>query len=539
MSLEQPLRRAIGNITQHGDTDIFPFPIENRVLFDCADKVVAYLLDVDKEFEKFLTTYPPANYGTLAPVGYTGFRWATQIDPIWNVYFLGLVIALGEKIEAARLPTNTDTVFSYRYNPDAASSDLWLRQFNWTAFVTHSLGEAKRYKYIVSCDISEFYPRLNHHRLENALRQLEGADECRHRIMEFLANFSETYSFGLPVGGPAARLLSEITLNQIDRLLFQKRIPFCRFADDFHLFANTPSDAFKSLVYLSQILQRNQGLQLQKSKTRIMSSSEFIATNPLSQERELEPEADGATIAQARKSLFALSLHFDPYSATAAEDYIRLKTEISKFPILDMIKAELTKTRVNVSLARRLIQTLRFISEAEIDDACKTLIENQELLYPIYFNVLSAVRSEFARLSDTAQAAVIRYVSDLIETGSPVMSVDLNLQYGVRLLASRQSEESAALLTDLYETTNSEAIRRDIILIMVRWRNWIWLSDRKAYFRSMRPMERRAYIIASYSLKDEGRHWRDHTKDEFSPFETLVRDWAAQRAGNKHWEVPL
>jgi hypothetical protein len=536
LTLEQALRRAVANIAEHGDTDIFPFPVENRVIFDCADDIVNYLLEVDNDFEKFITTYPPANYGTLAPVGYTGFRWATQVDPLWNVYFLALVIRLGDRIEGARLSAASKRVFSYRFNPDAASSGLYNRDFNWTAFTTHALSEGKKFKYVVSCDISEFYPRLNHHRLDNALRQLDNADDCRIRIMEFLSNFSETYSFGLPVGGPAARLLSELTLNQIDRLLFQKRIPFCRFADDFYLFANSSSDAFKYLVYLSQILQRNQGLQLQKSKTRIMSSSEFLSTNPLSPEAD---QGDGSPVATARRSLFALSLHFDPYSPTATEDYERLSQEIGKFPILDMIKAELTKTRVDIALARRLIQTLKFISTIEIDDACRTLIENEDLLYPIYFNVLFAVRSEFSRLTEGAREAIVKYVVDLIESGSEVMSVDLNLQYAVRLLAEHQSEEAAAVLIDLYDTTNGEAIKRDIILIMARWRNWIWLSDRRAYFRSMTPMERRAYIVASYSLKDEGKHWRDHTKDEFTPFEVIVRNWAAPRFNLKNWEIPL
>jgi hypothetical protein len=355
--------------------------------------------------------------------------------------------------------------------------------------------------------------------------------------MHFLSNFSETYSFGLPVGGPAARLLSELTLNQIDRLLYQKRIKFCRFADDFYLFADSPSDAFKHLVYLSQILQRNQGLQLQKSKTRIMSSAEFISTNPLSEEAEAEGEAKN--IAIARKQLYAFSLHFDPYSATAQDDYARLRNEIQKFPILDMIKSELNKTRVNISLARKLIQTLKFVSPSEIDDACKSLIENETLLYPVYFNVLSAIRSEFKRLSAITQLAIAQYIGDLIESGSAVMSVDLNLQYAIRLLGEVSSEETAAVLINVYEANSSEAIRRDIILIMIRHRNWIWLSDRRPYFRSMRPMERRAYIVASYSLKDEGRHWRDHTKEEFSPLELMVRDWAAEKVNQTGWEVPL
>lgn len=535
--MEKELRRAISNISEHGDTDIFPFPLENRVLWDKSDKIVDYLLGVDREFDKFITSYPPANYGTLAPVGYTGFRWATQIDPLWNVYFLALVIRLGSKIESARLPTSANAVFSYRFNPEESSSDLFDRSYNWKSFTTHALEQAEKHKFVVSCDISEFYPRLNHHRLDNALRQLDNADDCRYKIMEFLSNFSETYSFGLPVGGPAARLLSELTLNQIDRLLFHKRIRFCRFADDFYIFADNQAEAFKSLVYLSQILQRNQGLQLQKSKTRIMSTSEFQSTNPLSDIAEMEGEAKH--LSAARKQLYAFSLHFDPYSPNAEEDYERLRAEIQKFPILDMIKSELNKSRVNISLARKLVKTLKFVSDYEIDDACKSLVENENLLYPVYFNVLSAVRSESSRLSEQARSSISAYISSLIETGSPVMSVDLNLQYAVRLLGEFPSEETTAVLTAISDQTSSETIRRDIILIMVRWRNWIWLSDRRPYFRSMRPTERRAYVVASYSLKDEGKHWRDHTKDEFSPLELIVRDWASEKVNQPNWEVPL
>ncbi|MFX9169547.1 hypothetical protein ABTN79_20105, partial [Acinetobacter baumannii] len=83
--------------------------------------------------------------------------------------------------------------------------------------------------------------------------------------------------------------------------------------------------------------------------------------------------------------------------------------------------------------------------------------------------------------------------------------------------AEQQSEEAAATLSSIYDSSSSEAIRRDIILIMTKWRDWTWLSDQRANFRKMSFAERRAYIIASYSLKDEGKHWREHTSNEFSP----------------------
>jgi hypothetical protein len=537
LPLEQSLRRAIANVADHGDTDIFPYPLENRIVFDKADDVVAYLLKADADFETFISELPPTTYGTLAPVGYTGFRWATQIDPLWNILFLAHVIELGPKIEAARLPVDAQRVFSYRFNDDANSSDVFKKKVGWRQFMERALQLAEDHAFIVSCDVSEFYPRLNHHRLENALLRLPSADDDRKKIMAILTQFSEGYSFGLPVGGPASRLLSELTLNQIDRLLQQKGASFCRFADDYFLFAESRADAFKKQVFQSGILQGKQGHQLQKSKTRIMSAAEFKSTNPLT--GDPGDTGEDEKITKGRKQIFTISLHFDPYSPTAQADYTKLSNEVGKFPILDILRAELTKSRINIALTRRLIRVLRYISDTEIGDAVKTLIENEDVLYPVYFNVLSAVKSVFSKLGPEVQKFVSEHVASLINDGHPVMAVDLNLQYAVRLLGELNTEEATAVLVRVFDETSSEPIRSDIILVMSKWNNWAWLSDRRRYFRSVSPAQRRSLIVASYFLSDEGRHWRKRTAGEFSPLEQFTREWMSNRVSQPGWEMPI
>jgi Reverse transcriptase (RNA-dependent DNA polymerase) len=230
--MKQFFEHAISNITTHGDTDIFPFPIENHVFFDKTEDTVDLLLDIDHHFTDRLAQFPPSNNSALAPISYEGFRWATQLDPVWNAFFLGIVLSIAKDTEKARIPKADQTVFSYRYRWDQTSSDLFDKNYNWRAFMERSLSLAKQYPFVVLCDISEFYPRLNHHRLENALKHLSLKGDQPHKIMEFLKNFSGTYSFGIPIGGPAARLLSELLLNQIDLLLRLEGIHFCRFADD-------------------------------------------------------------------------------------------------------------------------------------------------------------------------------------------------------------------------------------------------------------------------------------------------------------------
>jgi hypothetical protein len=372
---------AVENIIRFGDTDIFPFPIENFIFFDQKTAIVDLLLDIHSNFRQRLSGFPPAHEGALAPVSYTGFRWATQLDPLWNAYFLGLVLSIAETIERARIPTSENKIFSYRcaWNPETA--EIFDRDFHWRSFMERSLQNAANCSHVVTCDISEFYLRLSHHRLENALKQARVDPDIPWRIMEFLANFSNTNSFGIPVGGPAARILSELTLNQIDRLLKAEGIKFCRFSDDFHLFCDSVEQAYGALLYLSEKLLSNQGLQLQKSKTRLMSKSEFIETSPFHLDDESEsldiPKTD-----QQRKTreLLRFSLRFDPYATTADEDYRLLREEIARFDILGLLRSELSKTRIHMSLARKIIAALRFVESPQREDAILSLLQNTELL---------------------------------------------------------------------------------------------------------------------------------------------------------------
>jgi hypothetical protein len=245
--MDEYFKRAIANVIRHGDTDIFPFPIENHIFFDKEPETLGLLKEIHKDFDGSLSRYPPAHDAALAPVNYTGFRWATQIDPLWNLYFLALVLSIAQEVESARLPTTDRRVFSYRYCWSDETGDIFDDTNNWRGFMECSLEHARQFKFVVVCDISEFYPRLGHHRLENALLQLAMAGDAHSRIMSFLKNFSNTNSFGLPVGGPAARILSELVLNQIDRLLELEGITFCRFADDFHIFCESNEDAYARL----------------------------------------------------------------------------------------------------------------------------------------------------------------------------------------------------------------------------------------------------------------------------------------------------
>jgi hypothetical protein len=548
VEFRQAAELSIQNVVRHGDTDIFPFPFENYAFFDKRAEIIELVVEYDENFEEYLARFSPLNVSALTPVTYSGFRWATQIDPIWNAHFLACVLALSKKMEDARALKSDNIVFSYRSEANFETGDLFDRKYGWLQFMEHSIKLSSDFEYVVACDISEFYPRLGHHRLENALKQIAGDTPYPRRIMQFLSNYSNTRSFGLPIGGPAARMLSEITINQIDRLLIGNGIRFVRFADDYHLFAESREDAYRHLIFLSEKLFDNQGLSLQKAKTRIMTSGEFRATNPLRPQIEQDEIGDDFQPADhGSRELLRFSLWFDPYSKTAKEDYERLRSEVKKFDIIKLLKEELAKSRIHTALAKKVILAIRYLEDkpqqeggrSPKDEAVLSILENSDVLYPIFSSVLLMIDQVFAELSEIAKSEVIAGIQKLIKSHSHVFRVDVHLSFAIRVMAHSNSSDSQALLQQIYEERTSPIVRRDIILVLAKWGEWYWLSDLKNRFRELSGPERRAFIVASYTLKDEGDHWRKHIGKELNPFEKFIMRWAGEKANNLGWVIPL
>lgn len=525
---------ALENITKYGDTDVFPFPIENHIFFDKQADVVTLLDVIEKDFDNYVLQYPPIHEQSLSAVGYNGFRWATQIDPIWNAYFLALVISIGEDIERARVSTDKQVVFSYRFQPDSNKKTLFSRDLGWVSFQRRSGELAGKYNHILLCDISDFYQRIYHHRLENALKKATTNAEAVRKILSLLSRISKGASYGLPIGGPAARLLSELLLNRVDRLLLAEGIPFCRYADDYHVFAESREQAYAHLVFLTEKLLENEGLPLQKAKTRILSSQEFLATSGFSEHDTAEDAQQSQT-----QSFLSLKLHYDPYSPTANEDYAALKDELNKFDIVGMLATELQKSQLHQGLTRRLIKSVEYLDQQVRGDVVIMLLDSIAVLFPIFPSVMMLIKAVINDLDNGTKDRVFDVLRTLINTGSYMTRVPVNLAFAVRVLALDLSDETDEVLGRLYRETSSMMLRRDIILAMARRNGDYWISDRRKHFYNLNPWERRALLIASFILEDEGSHWRKKIKRELSPMELLAVEWAGEKKNAGTWEVPL
>lgn len=215
LTFKDAATRAIRNIIRHGDTDIFPYPFETLMFRDKEPECIAVLESMNNEFDDWITSRPPEVFESLSQIGYTGFRWASQIEPFWNAYYLALVISIADEIESVRVAPDENTVFSYRYDWQEDDAKLF-RDSTWYSYRRFAIEESQNCEFVVVTDIADFYPRIYHHRVENALRRLSGIEDVPKRLTSLLMQFSRNVSYGLSIGGPASRILSELALSDVD-----------------------------------------------------------------------------------------------------------------------------------------------------------------------------------------------------------------------------------------------------------------------------------------------------------------------------------
>ena len=155
---------------------------------------------------------------------------------------------------------------------------------------------------------------------------------------------------------------------------------------------------------------------------------------------------------------------------------------------------------------------------------------------------MQSLREVLKAADPSIASEVRRKVAELFSADSHLLKLGVNLAFAVRMLSDEQSTDNEHLFAKVFESPGmSPVVQRDIVLAMGKWGARYWLSDKKTDFESLHPWVRRAVLIVSYELGDEGKHWRTHVKASLSPFDEIVRQWVANKkaASQGAWEPPV
>ncbi len=517
VSLEH-FKRAVADISAHGDNDTLPFDIDNRFIKESQDHLAAVAYEYCSELEKNSKKHVKSSIDSLqifserllVPTGSAGFRITTKIHLFWNIYFNGLGIAIAEKHECDR----SDRAHSYRYIDDG--DGLFDRDKSWRAYREATLTDVALQKegaVVVQTDISSFYEHIYHHRLENCINDLfPSTSRIGTQIDRLLNKFSSGRSFGLPVGGQCARILAELLMSSIDQMLSDEGIVWHRYVDDFTLITDSQENAYRALSVLSHALA-DYGLSLNRSKTTILSAKHYT---------DYVNSQLGITDNES-KALREIDLHFDPYSDSANADYSELKETVQKLDIQLLLNSELKKAQPDTFLVAQIGRTLKFHSPLIAIQLCTTLLNSKNLhaFRASWSTIMRGVAAVRAVDDNDVIFDGLDRLLDLIPTGSPhLLQAEASLLHYIKTIRFKKTSLRAQFILDTYNSTASETVKRACIDCWRIWRDRSRFISLRSQWQKLGAQEQRMVWLAFADLGDDGCHARSQVE------RSLPQTWA-------------
>jgi RNA-directed DNA polymerase len=137
------------------------------------------------------------------------------------------------------------------------------------------------HRFAADIDLSKFFDRVQHDVLmarvarrvdDKILLRLIGR-YLRAGVM--VEGVLQPTDVGTPQGGPLSPILSNILLDDLDKELERRDLPFVRYADDFAVFAKSQRAARRIMTSVTRYLTGELHLVVNQEKSRVVTSVEF------------------------------------------------------------------------------------------------------------------------------------------------------------------------------------------------------------------------------------------------------------------------
>jgi RNA-directed DNA polymerase len=138
---------------------------------------------------------------------------------------------------------------------------------------------AQGYGWVVDIDLEQFFDRVNHDRLMARVAERVTDKRLLKLIRAFLnAGILEDglvrpSAEGTPQGSPLSPLLSNLVLDELDRELEKRGLPFVRYADDSNIYVRSERAGHRVMKSISNFLTRKLRLKVNATKSAVAKAS--------------------------------------------------------------------------------------------------------------------------------------------------------------------------------------------------------------------------------------------------------------------------
>jgi RNA-directed DNA polymerase len=143
---------------------------------------------------------------------------------------------------------------------------------------------AQGYGWVVDIDLEQFFDRVNHDRLMARIAARVADKRLLKLIRAFLNagiledGLVQPTEEGTPQGSPLSPLLSNLVLDELDRELEKRGLPFVRYADDCNIYVRSERAGQRVMKSVSDFITRKLRLKVNLAKSAVArpSSRKFL-----------------------------------------------------------------------------------------------------------------------------------------------------------------------------------------------------------------------------------------------------------------------
>jgi hypothetical protein len=514
---ESSLNWALEHALRFGDTDVFPLSFEYKAIKHDWTNLRKWLRN-----QNILEWKVRPHRTLLSPKAKFGFRVITQLDPLDFLIFAATIREIASDIEENRISIDKNVVFSYRVSikPDG---NIFIPNVGYDSFLYQAkiLLQDDSIRFVATTDIADFYLRIYHHRLENALQNATSRQSHVRAIMRLLAGWNGTETFGIPVGNAPSRLLAEINLSDVDEALLANGVRFVRYNDDYRIFTQTYSEAYRHLAFLADFLYRIHGLTLQPQKTTILDRETFIRRF-LSTPEDVEVDSLGS---EFNRLISDLGLT-DPYETINYDSLTEEQKDIvNSLNLVQLFKNELKLDgEADLNLLRFILRRMGQLGDTSV---IEDVLDNLDVLHPAFPDVIKYLK-RLTDLSTDERSRIGAKILHMLEN-SIISELDYHRMWALDLFTDSTEWNNQDQFLRLLGSARDALSRRQIILAMGRASQQYWFQSKWRNLFDEPHWSRRALLAASSCMPPDARkHWYRSVEAKLDHLEIAVMKWAKQ-----------
>lgn len=502
------IKWAIDFLQNHSDSDLFPKILEMNAIDSEKEDFVNLIKNEDLS-----NLFPGPCRRFIVPKDEISYRQATQLDPQDSIILTSIIHQYGKGIEDRRL--DKDIVYSYRFLP-STSEGLYSSKELWNDFWSKAYEKSSDYKFIIYCDIADFYNQIYHHILENQLHDSGFPNKETNWIMNLLNSTTASVSRGVPIGPHAIHLLAEASMIPIDNSMKTHGFEFLRYSDDMLIFCDSELSVKTTLLNIATILDKQQRLMLQRHKTKIYKPIDFkkLCTDMIEDRPINDEEAKILKIVDKyTKGDRYITISYNDISE---EDWSYFTEDIINKIIYDYINQE------NVDYIR-LRWFYRRLTQIGHPGAIEVSLKEISRLGPCFANICTYLASVQSIEKEQWKEIGGRLLT-LLE--SPEVLSNEFFRLSILSLFTRNSYiNHFSALVHKYPGSDP-FVKREILLAAFQNSAYDWLREQKEDFHNMSPWQKRAFIYGISGIpKEEKKFFIKKIKND-RPFDKILSKWA-------------